>query len=223
MNLSFDEKTALMREYTPLLVLYPEIGTTPESSTRVRNPDYPHEAPLEYDYHPRDVRLVLDHARLPERRYYKELLEALRKVLGLGRNPLHDGDKLLEALERRSPNQIDILEGKGHRDRKKFWAEYYRIIKRLESHVDDDEYRHMAYVHFAYGDDLPATIPSGDTKCDYSGLIAIEYWFIYLYNDWRATHEGDWELAVVFLRQPSEIGGEPEPIGCAYSAHHGGY
>lgn len=55
------------------------------------------------------------------------------------------------------------------------------------------------------------------------GLIAIEYWLIYLYNDWKSTHEGDWELTVVFLRQPSDSGGQPEPIACAYSAHHGGY
>ena len=195
---------ALAERYKPLLVLYPEIS----SETRRVRADWREEGlpPLYEDYHPRDVRLVLDHARIP------------------GRTPLHDGDRLVEELERNPEvGRIDLLAGIGHADREKFWAEYFHIVNKEGQHQGDETYPHSAYVHVVDGDDLAATTAGGDNSSRYCGLIAIEYWLIYIYNDWRATHEGDWEHVVVFLRQPSSPEGQPEPIASAYSAHHGGY
>ncbi len=53
----------LTRKYTPLLVLYPEI---PRDSIRVVTPDWQTFGcpPLTYDYHPRDIRLVLENAAI---------------------------------------------------------------------------------------------------------------------------------------------------------------
>ena len=195
-----EREKALAERYKPLLVLYPEISS---ESRRVR-PDWRSSgmAPLQEDYHPRDIKLVLDHARIP------------------GRPPPHDGGRLLEELEQNpEAPRIDLLEKIGHADREKFWAEYYRIVNKEGTHDADQTYPHSAYVHIAYGDDLAAS----ENTSLYRGLIAIEYWLIYLYNDWRSTHEGDWELIVVLLKQPSGSNGQPEPIACAYSAHHGGY
>ena len=60
------ETERLTMKHRPLLVLYPEI----EDGSRRRDhhrgghgPGGP--PPLDQDYHPRDIRLVLDHARLP--------------------------------------------------------------------------------------------------------------------------------------------------------------
>ena len=96
---------------------------------------------------------------------------------------------------------------------KKSWKDYYEIITRQGVH-QRDEYPHTTYVHFVHG----------DKESRYSRLIAIQYWFIYFYNDWKASHAGDWEHIVVFLKEPArDADGEPEPVACAYSAHHGGY
>lgn len=47
-----------------------------------------------------------------------------------------------------------------------------------------------------------------------TGRIAIEYWFLYLYNDFVDRHEADWEGVTVFLDNGT-------PLGIAYSQHQG--
>jgi hypothetical protein len=47
-----------------------------------------------------------------------------------------------------------------------------------------------------------------------TGTTAIEYWFLYLYNDFADKHEADWEGVTVFVKDDS-------PIGSAYSQHQG--
>jgi hypothetical protein len=46
------------------------------------------------------------------------------------------------------------------------------------------------------------------------GRTAIEYWFMYLYNDFYDKHEADWEGVTVFLQGTT-------PLGVSYSAHQG--
>lgn len=47
-----------------------------------------------------------------------------------------------------------------------------------------------------------------------AGQIAIEYWFLYLYNDFYDKHEADWEGITVILDGAG-------PLGVSYSAHQG--
>jgi hypothetical protein len=47
-----------------------------------------------------------------------------------------------------------------------------------------------------------------------TGRVAIEYWFLYLYNNFYDKHEADWEGVTVFLHGTS-------PLGVSYSAHQG--
>jgi hypothetical protein len=47
-----------------------------------------------------------------------------------------------------------------------------------------------------------------------TGRIAIEYWFLYLYNDFTDRHEADWEGVTVFLQSGT-------PLGVSYSQHQG--
>src|SRR3954469_8080677 len=37
------------------------------------------------------------------------------------------------------------------------------------------------------------------------GLLAVQYWFYYPYNEWINHHEGDWERITVVLRGPSRL------------------
>ena len=46
------------------------------------------------------------------------------------------------------------------------------------------------------------------------GRVAIEYWFLYLYNNFYDKHEADWEGITVFLHGTT-------PLGVSYSAHQG--
>jgi hypothetical protein len=47
-----------------------------------------------------------------------------------------------------------------------------------------------------------------------TGRIAIEYWFLYLYNDFYDRHEADWESVTVVLDNGA-------PLGVSYSQHQG--
>jgi hypothetical protein len=47
-----------------------------------------------------------------------------------------------------------------------------------------------------------------------TGRVAIEYWFLYLYNDFFDKHEADWEGVTVFLH-------DDVPLGASYSQHQG--
>lgn len=199
-----EREQALAERYRPLLILYPEIS----SQTRRVRPNWRSlcQAPLYEDYHPRDVRLVLDHARIP------------------GRTPPHDGKQLLDELET-NPKipRIDILAGIRPAKREEFWAEYCGIVNKIGEHEGDDTYPCSAYVHVLYGDDVASETPPSEYASDYRGLIAIDYWFIYLYNDWRSVHEGDWEHIVVVVKEAADPQGQPEPTACAYSVHDIGY
>lgn len=46
--------------------------------------------------------------------------------------------------------------------------------------------------------------------------IAIQYWFLYMYNDFLNVHEGDWESITLFLDE------NQKPIHAAYANHEGG-
>jgi hypothetical protein len=55
------------------------------------------------------------------------------------------------------------------------------------------------------------------------GWIALQYWYFYAFNDWRASfhgvndHEADWELVTIYAAENAR--GEVRPYWLAYSAH----
>lgn len=61
------------------------------------------------------------------------------------------------------------------------------------------------------------------TEAGKPGVLALQYWFFYVYNDWNNKHEGDWEMiqlvfdastpAQALTRPPTEVG---------YSQHSSG-
>lgn len=53
--------------------------------------------------------------------------------------------------------------------------------------------------------------------CEGESGIALQYWYLYVYNDFWNNHEADWEMATVQLAPD----GTPQRV--AVSCHHGGY
>ena len=70
----------------------------------------------------------------------------------------------------------------------------------IEQELESTRPRPTVYFHLAYQ-------PS-------AGRIAVEYWFLYLYNDFYDAHEADWEGVTVFLENGA-------PIGATFSQHQG--
>jgi hypothetical protein len=58
--------------------------------------------------------------------------------------------------------------------------------------LTDQEYAPTQYVHFYWFNRE-------------KGLLAVQYWFYYPYNEWINHHEGDWERINVVLRGPSRL------------------
>jgi len=53
------------------------------------------------------------------------------------------------------------------------------------------------------------------------GLLAVQYWFFYPFNEWVNRHEGDWEHVNVILQGPSHLQ-DPDafrPVGYRFSFH----
>ena len=55
------------------------------------------------------------------------------------------------------------------------------------------------------------------------GYVALQYWFFYVFNDWRSRvygvndHEADWEQVVVYLAE--QLDGSLQPAWVVFSAH----
>jgi hypothetical protein len=60
------------------------------------------------------------------------------------------------------------------------------------------------------------------TEPDKPGLLALQYWLYYVYNDWNNKHEGDWEMIqLVFAADSPEQALHRHPIDVGYSQHSG--
>ena len=54
------------------------------------------------------------------------------------------------------------------------------------------------------------------------GLLALQYWLFYVYNDWNNLHEGDWEMIqLVFEAEDAREALSREPASIGYSQHQG--
>jgi len=183
-NYDQSEYQELASKYRPLLVLYADI---PSGSVRTAHPSWRAGGPpLTHDYHPRDIRLVLENAA----------------IMGDKEEP-GDWEIMLEKMEAAGQKRIDVVVGAGPGDRDAFWKRYAAIDRSLL------KYARRCYAHVVRG------------RGGYRDLLAIEYWYAYLYNDWKTVHEMDWEEVVVVFRVDRK--GSEMPMACACSAHHGGY
>ncbi|MEX2375027.1 MAG: hypothetical protein WD942_05495, partial [Dehalococcoidia bacterium] len=79
-------------------------------------------------------------------------------------------------------------------DRDAYWTAYSRILAR---------------------DRYPVTYYARVMDPEPDGTTVIQYWFCYYYDDWANEHEGDWETALVILR-------DDVPVAAAASQHETG-
>jgi hypothetical protein len=66
------------------------------------------------------------------------------------------------------------------------------------------------------GNTPPTTYARVVTEAGFPNMLALQYWFFYVYNDWNNKHEGDWEMiqlvfdtatpAQALARGPAEVG-----------------
>jgi len=112
-NITIDEAYTV-QQFRPLLALYPEI---PQGTQREVNKDFPEVEPLNFDYHPRDIRIVLDHSSLHGTTIEKEeSRERWRTVL--------------DAMETgRYKQDINVLHDVSASDKDEFWRRYGDIRK----------------------------------------------------------------------------------------------
>jgi hypothetical protein len=54
------------------------------------------------------------------------------------------------------------------------------------------------------------------------GLLALQYWLFYAFNDWNNLHEGDWEMVqLVFAADSPRDALSKDPVEVGYSQHEG--
>ncbi len=83
-------------------------------------------------------------------------------------------------------------------------CDYERWTKRLSGGSDPAVYAHVA------------------TDPAHPGMLALQYWFFYTYNEFNNLHEGDWEM--IQLNFDAADAGEAideEPVAIGYSSHEG--
>ena len=53
-------------------------------------------------------------------------------------------------------------------------------------------------------------------------MIALQYWFFYLFNDFNNLHEGDWEMIQLdFDASTARAALSQDPVAVGYSSHEG--
>ena len=166
------DTAALIRDHTPVLVLYPEI---PRGSKRTRDDNYPHVSPLAHDYHPRDIRMVLEHSSLHSR-------------FGRGGSGPGRSDEMLDRMEKADfERDLDVLPGAKPDDRERFWKAYGDIEDK------DAKYPRACYARSVWG------------KGVIKDRVLVQYWYPYFYNDFWNTHEMDWETVMIVFKVQGSV------------------
>ena len=199
-DITIDEASIVQR-FRPLLVLYPEI---PAGKERVENEGFPEVEPLNHDYHPRDIRIVLDHSSLHRTWDIRMLLRrcSLHRRTAKKKEKREPWQTMLDAMERDGyTRDLNILgDAVSPSDRDEFWRRYGAIRK--------EDYPLRCYARLVPG--TPAR----------KNRIVIQYWYPYFYNDFWNTHEMDWELAMIVFKLDGE---GLRPSVCACAGHHSGF
>jgi hypothetical protein len=73
------------------------------------------------------------------------------------------------------------------------------------------------------GDDAPTVYAHVVQQPDEPGLVFVQYWFYWYYNDWNNKHESDWEgITLKFEASSLDEAISEGPVAVGYSQHEGG-
>lgn len=194
--------TELALKYRPLLVLYPEICAGSERKDHHGPLGLGHR-PLDQDYHPRDIRLVLDNACRPHKKEHSWIRRAAKNTFYEVCKKSPSRETLLDMMSENSIDYIDLIDRGGPKNAAKFWRVYAQQIQR-----QDTEYKKKAYARVIRGSE------------PFKDYIIIQYWLAYFFDDWANVHEMDWEMVSIVLRR---VDPDVEPIACVFNAHLGGF
>lgn len=129
--LTAEGKTAIANKYRPLLVLYPEIESDSSRKKHYRSGHKKSgQPPLDQDYHPRGIELVLDNAFVP--------------IAGKPRPSRAD---ILDAMSNNKVEHIDLVRGAGPGSVDKFWQVYAAISEQER----EQRYPRKAYARIVHG------------------------------------------------------------------------
>jgi len=184
---------ALLQQHNPILVLFPH-----EPDKRERPGAREAERRGWGDYHPCSAEFLL--ARVQQRDQPRPY--DFRGLFGQGPRPLERTglDRLRQRLLGADPGEthgweLDIADIPSQ-DEKRAWQAYGDLLEETAC-----PYECVAYARFVDG-------PSG---------AALQYWYLYLYNDFRNNHEADWEMAAI------ELTADGSPVQVGVSCHHRGF
>ncbi|MFX0046311.1 MAG: hypothetical protein ACFE8Z_10730 [Candidatus Hermodarchaeota archaeon] len=111
-ELTDEEKSTLANKYRPLLILYPEIQYNSQRKGHYRRGHRAGHPPIDRDYHPRDIGIVLDNAFLPRMgRIFQRIAQS----------------DILDAMSNNEVEYIDLVRHARPSDVGKFWQAYASI------------------------------------------------------------------------------------------------
>lgn len=186
-------RQALVDRYTPQLVLYPDIVEATGPRPEPEDIGYPRLSPLQHDYHPRDLSLVLENSVWFTRRWgrWRRVITRSKRTPNM--------DQMLAEMSKGEKRDIDVLQSVNQHDPEGFWDAYRKL-------APGHDRRCYAYISEVADVDNPVWV--------------IQYWYPYFYNDFWNKHEMDWETVMVVLKVDKDGGFTPSIV--AGSAHHGG-
>lgn len=188
------DHTQLLQRHNPILVLYPQ-------DTSRRRPGAARPGDLGWgDYHPCSAEFFL--ARVQQRDQPKSYdLRGLFRRSASWEKPARTGlaavRAMLAAVEPEASRgwEFDVADIPSQKERQA-WSAYAGLLRE-----PDDPYELVVYARAFQG----------------RAGLALQYWYLYLYNDFKNNHEGDWEMVTIELAAD----GSPQHIGV--SCHHGGW
>ena len=130
------EYQELAERYKPLLVLYPEIEYDSERTNHYHPiGQRPGKRPLDHDYHPRDIRLILDNVYLKK---WKGIAPRKEVLKAMGENSIEH----INLIDKGGPKRVD-----------KYWKHYAQIPDKDAMDKDSKkEYGRKAYARVMKGD-----------------------------------------------------------------------
>ena len=183
----------LLERHNPILVLFPQ-----EPHTR-RRPGARRPGLVGWgDYHPCSAEFFLARVRLRDRAKSHDLGGLIRRAWWRAERTG------LEALRQKLANvdpaatatwELDLAEIPSQNEARA-WKTYRRLLQEK-----DAPYGCVAYGRYVLG----------------SSGRALQYWYLYIYNDFQNNHEADWESVVI------ELGPDGTPAEIGVSCHQRGY
>ena len=184
------EAAALLTKYNPYLVIFPH-----EPGQRSRPGARTPEPPGWGDYHPCNVEFLLARAYHRAKSPGYDAFGLFRDWTPLPRTGIEVLRRMLASVapEDTAGWELDVA-ALPSQDEKSAWQIYADLLQEPDGR----------YERVAYGRYVLAPRP------------ALQYWYLYLYNDFRNNHECDWEMATIALSSNNE------PLRMGLSSHHGG-